>query len=117
MKKNDLSAQPAATAIEVEHLRAGYDGDVVLKDVTFTVARSEIFFIIGGSGCGKSTLLRHMVGLNAPMSGTVTFLGQPFTHADLTSRRAMLKHSSSLSIAHGPESRNRRRRSFRARHN
>ena len=82
---------PAGTAIEVEHLRAGYEGDVVLSDVSFTVGRGEIFFIIGGSGCGKSTLLRHMVGLHPLMGGTVKFFGQPFTQADLGSRRAMLK--------------------------
>jgi phospholipid/cholesterol/gamma-HCH transport system ATP-binding protein len=59
--------------------------------VSFTVPRGEIFFIIGGSGCGKSTLLRHMVGLHPLMGGTVKFFGQPFTHADVGSRRAMLK--------------------------
>jgi phospholipid/cholesterol/gamma-HCH transport system ATP-binding protein len=78
-------------AIEVEHLQAGYDGDVVLQDVSFTVARGEIFFIIGGSGCGKSTLLRHLVGLHPLMKGTVKFFGRPFTLADAASRRAMLK--------------------------
>jgi phospholipid/cholesterol/gamma-HCH transport system ATP-binding protein len=78
-------------AIEVEHLQAGYEGEIVLNDVTFSVSQGEIFFIIGGSGCGKSTLLRHMVGLHAPMGGSVKFFGQPFTQADTTTRRAMLK--------------------------
>jgi phospholipid/cholesterol/gamma-HCH transport system ATP-binding protein len=63
----------------------------VLNDVSFTVARGEIFFIIGGSGCGKSTLLRHMVGLHPLIGGTVKFFGESFTHADATGRRAMLK--------------------------
>jgi phospholipid/cholesterol/gamma-HCH transport system ATP-binding protein len=80
-----------SAAIEVEHLKAGYDGDVVLKDVSFTVGRGEIFFIIGGSGCGKSTLLRHMVGLHPLIGGTVKFFGESFTHADAAGRRAMLK--------------------------
>jgi phospholipid/cholesterol/gamma-HCH transport system ATP-binding protein len=78
-------------AIEVEHLKAGYDGDVVLNDVTFTVPAGEIFFIIGGSGCGKSTLLRHMVGLHPLQGGMVKFFGRSFTHADAAGRRAMLK--------------------------
>lgn len=87
---------PAATpnpgpAIEVANLACGYDGKPVLKDISFTVARGEIFFIIGGSGCGKSTLLRHMVGLHAPTAGTVKFLGQSFTDADTVARRGMLK--------------------------
>jgi len=81
----------SAPAIEVEHLKCGYDADIVLEDVSFTVARGEVFFVIGGSGCGKSTLLRHLVGLNAPRAGTVRFLGQPFSAADLAARRAMLK--------------------------
>ncbi|MGH7957567.1 MAG: ABC transporter ATP-binding protein [Opitutaceae bacterium] len=78
-------------AIEVGHLQAGYGSDVVLNDVSFTVAHGEIFFIIGGSGCGKSTLLRHMVGLHPLMGGTVKFFGRSFSQADAGSRRAMLK--------------------------
>jgi phospholipid/cholesterol/gamma-HCH transport system ATP-binding protein len=80
-----------APAIEVEHLQCGYDHDIVLNDVSFSVARGEVFFIIGGSGCGKSTLLRHMVGLHAPRAGTVKFFGEPFSAANAESRRARLK--------------------------
>lgn len=88
----DLAKNTAnSPAIEVEHLQCGYDSDIVLKDVSFTVARGEVFFIIGGSGCGKSTLLRHMVGLHTPRGGTVKFFGQPFSAADPTSRKAMLR--------------------------
>jgi len=83
--------EPSDPAIEVEGLRAGYGDDVVLRDITFSVARGEIFFIIGGSGCGKSTLLRNLVGLNPPMAGTVKFFGQEFSQADAASRRALLK--------------------------
>jgi phospholipid/cholesterol/gamma-HCH transport system ATP-binding protein len=78
-------------AIQVDALTAAYDGNVVLKDVTFSVQPGEIFFVIGGSGCGKSTLLRHMVGLNAPRAGAVSFFGHPFTQADAATRRARLK--------------------------
>ncbi len=80
-----------APAIEVTGLECGYDGKVVLKNISFTVPRGEIFFIIGGSGCGKSTLLRHMVGLHTPTGGAVKFLGQSFTDADTRARREMLK--------------------------
>lgn len=82
---------PATPAIEVSGLSAGYDGRVVLKDVSFSVRSGEIFFIIGGSGCGKSTLLRHLVGLNPPTAGTVRFLGRPFSQADAKARRELLK--------------------------
>lgn len=85
-----LPSNPAP-AIEVAGLECGYGGKPVLKNISFTVGRGEIFFIIGGSGCGKSTLLRHMVGLHTPTAGTVKFLGQSFTQADTAARRGMLK--------------------------
>jgi phospholipid/cholesterol/gamma-HCH transport system ATP-binding protein len=90
---SDETKTPAAAgpAIEVDQLQCGYDGKVILKAVSFTVARGEVFFIIGGSGCGKSTLLRHMVGLNTPPKGAVKFFGQPFSAADPAARRATLK--------------------------
>lgn len=84
-------AAPNGPAIEVERLECGYEGTVVLKDVSFQVQPGEIFFIIGGSGCGKSTLLRHLVGLNQPAAGTVKFLGRSFTAADSATRRQMLR--------------------------
>jgi len=83
--------QSAPPAIEVEGLTCGYKDRIVLQDVSFSVGQGEMFFIIGTSGCGKSTLLRHLVGLMQPMQGTVKFLGQPFSDADLETRQAQLK--------------------------
>jgi phospholipid/cholesterol/gamma-HCH transport system ATP-binding protein len=86
-----MTTLTATPAIQVEALTAAYDGHVVLQDVSFTVRPGEIFFVIGGSGCGKSTLLRHMVGLNTPRAGAVSFFSAPFTQADAATRRARLK--------------------------
>ena len=60
-------------AIEVKHLKLGYDEKVILEDINFQVRRGEVFGILGGSGCGKSTLLKHMIGLYPPMAGEVWF--------------------------------------------
>lgn len=59
--------------IEVRNLTIGYDGQPLLRDLTFDVEEGDVFVILGGSGCGKSTLLRHMVGLEQPIAGTVRF--------------------------------------------
>jgi phospholipid/cholesterol/gamma-HCH transport system ATP-binding protein len=85
-------SQQQGPAVEVTGLECGYDDKVILKDVSFTVARGEIFFVIGGSGCGKSTLLRHLVGLNPPRKGEVKFLGAPFSAADAATRRAQQRN-------------------------
>ena len=84
---------PAArdTAISVENLRCAYDTLIVLDNITFTIPRGEITFIVGGSGCGKSTLLKHMIGLNHPPAGAVSYFGENFTNATPARRRDILK--------------------------
>jgi phospholipid/cholesterol/gamma-HCH transport system ATP-binding protein len=85
------SPEVKSPAIEVDQLTCGYDGRTILKDVSFQVPAGEIFFVIGGSGCGKSTLLRNLIGIHAPMTGTVKFHGQPFSEGNLRHRRELLK--------------------------
>jgi phospholipid/cholesterol/gamma-HCH transport system ATP-binding protein len=88
-----MTAVPTqAPAVEASHLKCGYDGNVILEDVSFTIPRGELFFIIGGSGCGKSTLLKHMIGLYQPMAGSVRYFGEDFTRTDAIRRKQMLKH-------------------------
>ena len=44
----------AEPAVEVVELTTGYGGDVVLRDVSFAVARSEIFSSSAVRGAGKA---------------------------------------------------------------
>ncbi len=61
--------------IEVENLVREFDGRRVLDGLSFRVLPGETFVIMGGSGCGKSTLLRHLIGTEAPTSGSVRIFG------------------------------------------
>ena len=47
-----------------------------VRDASFSVARGEIFCIMGLSGSGKSTLVRHVNRLIEPTAGTIKVLGQ-----------------------------------------
>jgi phospholipid/cholesterol/gamma-HCH transport system ATP-binding protein len=68
----------ASPVIDVYKLECRYGDRTVLKGLTFTVERSELLFIIGGSGSGKSTLLRHLIGLQLPAHGAISYGGRPF---------------------------------------
>src|SRR5881296_199670 len=72
---------PAPARITVDGLTMAYGSFVIQHDLSFTIARGEVFVIMGGSGCGKSTLLNHMVGLKAPARGDVVYDGQSFWSA------------------------------------
>jgi len=57
--------------VEVDHLDKGYDGRVLIKDLSFTLPRNGIVGVIGPNGVGKTTLFKTIVGLEGPDSGTV----------------------------------------------
>ena len=61
--------------IEVRDLTVGWDRHVLMKGLSFDVERGDIFVVLGGSGCGKSTLLRYLIGLEAPVSGSISIAG------------------------------------------
>jgi phospholipid/cholesterol/gamma-HCH transport system ATP-binding protein len=81
---------PADPIITVEHLTAGYEGNVLMQDINFSVHRGEVFIILGGSGSGKSTLLKHMIGLYQPMAGSIRIEGDDIVTAEGAARRAIL---------------------------
>ena len=83
-----MSADPI---IRVENLSAGYGDDVLMRDVNFTVARGEVFVILGSSGSGKSTLLKHLIGLYGPKSGRVFIDGDDIVTAQGAARNAILR--------------------------
>jgi ATP-binding cassette ChvD family protein len=57
--------------VEVEHLDKGFDGRVLIKDLSFSLPRNGIVGVIGPNGVGKTTLFKTIVGLERPDSGNV----------------------------------------------
>jgi len=84
-------AEPGETIIRVEGLTAGYDGNVILKNINFEVKRGEVFVILGGSGCGKSTLLKHMIGLYDVQAGHVYIDGDDIVGTEGPAREKILR--------------------------
>jgi ABC-2 type transport system ATP-binding protein len=99
-------------AIEVDHLVKKFGELVAVNDISFTVARGEIFGLLGPNGAGKTTLIRMMTTLTPPTSGTARIGGhdivkdpdgvrhvlgvipQAFTSdPELTARENMLIHA------------------------
>lgn len=62
--------------IQVDNLNFGYNGRLILKNVSFSVNRGDFLGIIGANGSGKSTLVKLMLGIISPLSGNITLLGE-----------------------------------------
>jgi phospholipid/cholesterol/gamma-HCH transport system ATP-binding protein len=71
-----------ATHIEFRNVHKAFDGKPVLRDMTLSVRRGEILFIIGTSGVGKSVTIKHLVGFLAIDSGEIWFDGQRVDQLD-----------------------------------
>jgi len=65
----------ASTVIEVEHLSKSYGQIKAVDDISFRVARGEVFGMLGPNGAGKTTTVEIIEGLRAADSGKVCVLG------------------------------------------
>lgn len=57
--------------VDVTNLDKGFDGRILIKDLSFTLPRNGIVGVIGPNGVGKTTLFKTIVGLEEPDSGIV----------------------------------------------
>jgi ABC-2 type transport system ATP-binding protein len=70
-----VSAAEVASIIETRELTRRF-GDLVAVDrLNLTVARGEIFGLVGPDGAGKTTTLRMLCGLMKPTSGSARVAG------------------------------------------
>jgi ABC-2 type transport system ATP-binding protein len=71
-------AAPAGpAAIEVSHLTKVFGSRTAVADVSFSVARGEVFGFLGPNGAGKTTTVRILGTLIAPTSGSAVVAGIP----------------------------------------
>jgi branched-chain amino acid transport system ATP-binding protein len=87
---------PAAPALAIEELVAGYGGVVALDGVSISAGTAAITAVLGANGAGKTTLLRAVSGMIRPRRGRIVLAG-----ADLAGRgpEQMVR----AGIAHVPE--------------
>ncbi|MFI5616213.1 ABC transporter ATP-binding protein [Streptomyces sp. NPDC051567] len=85
------------TVIGAEGLRRSYSGGFeAVRGVSFSVARGEIFALLGTNGAGKTSTVELLEGLAAPSGGEVRVLGlDPYT------RRAEVRPRTGVMLQEG----------------
>ena len=68
--------------LECEHLSLGYPGNLLVKDLSFSLKAGQCLCILGENGVGKSTLVRTLLHLQPPLIGTIR-LGDDLNPSDI----------------------------------
>ena len=76
------AAPPEPAAIEVSHLTKVFGSRTAVADLSFSVARGEVFGFLGPNGAGKTTTVRILGTLIAPTSGSAVVAGLPLDPAN-----------------------------------
>jgi ABC-2 type transport system ATP-binding protein len=61
--------------IKIDNLKKSYGDIVAVNGVSYSVAKGEMFGLVGPDGAGKTTTIRMLIGLLKPDSGNAKILG------------------------------------------
>lgn len=62
--------------IEVKNLNFAYNGELILKGISFFITSGEFVSLIGSNGAGKSTLIKLILGELVPKNGYIKIFGR-----------------------------------------
>jgi ABC-2 type transport system ATP-binding protein len=83
-----VSAVPGP-AVAIDHISKRYGRTLALDDVTFEVARGDVFALLGPNGAGKTTLLHILCTILRPDAGTARIGGIDVMKDPLGARRSL----------------------------
>lgn len=68
--------------VEVNHFKMIFDNHTVIKDLSFSIKKGEIFGLLGANGSGKTTTIRALLGFYTPTSGELLIDGHKYNPED-----------------------------------
>lgn len=89
--------------LQATELSGGYGSGLIVRGVSFSVQKGELFGILGPNGSGKTTLLNMISGLTRPEFGTVAVKGKmvdSYTPKELARVVAVLPQMTSSQFAY-----------------
>ncbi len=88
--------------IDVRGLNKHFGANHVVRDLSLSVRRGEIFGFLGPNGSGKTTTIRMLCGLLTPDSGSGTCLGYEFVAKPTNHQTTGRLHDPAVLLLGGP---------------
>lgn len=98
-ESRETSKRPKGPAISVRELGKRFGDRTAFENVSFEVARGEVFGFLGPNGAGKTTMVRTLGTLLAPTAGSAAVAGlalEPANGVRIRSRIAIMPESPGL---------------------
>ena len=76
LKDTSVDVPHGQPMLKVDGLTMRFGGNTAVDDVSFEVARGELFSIIGPNGAGKTSIFNCLSGVYRPQEGELSFLGR-----------------------------------------
>lgn len=86
--------------LEIHNLNKSFHKDVVVSDLTFSLAANETLSILGKSGCGKTTMLKMIAGLTEPDAGEIILNNQKINDVKPEKRNVVYLYQEDLLFPH-----------------
>lgn len=86
--------------LSVFQLSKQFNGQPVLRDISFALAEGDVLAVLGRSGCGKTTLLKILAGLTTPDAGTLALYGQNLLPVPPNERQMVYLYQEPLLFPH-----------------
>jgi subfamily B ATP-binding cassette protein MsbA len=87
ISSNNKPVQGFNEKIEFKDVSFGYNSDLVLRNINFTVYKGKKIALVGASGSGKSTIIDLLVRFYDPTSGEILLDGTNIKEFDIKSYR------------------------------
>ncbi len=85
-------------AIRARNLTRRFGDFVAVDNVSFDIAKGEIFGFLGSNGCGKTTTMKMLTGLLPASEGEAWIFGKPVDAQNINSRHRVGFMSQSFSL-------------------
>ncbi|HSN41689.1 MAG TPA: ribosome-associated ATPase/putative transporter RbbA [Burkholderiales bacterium] len=92
------ASRDGEAAIEADGLTCRFGDFTAVDQVSFRIARGEIFGFLGSNGCGKTTTMKMLTGLLPPTAGTARLFGHAVDTNDLDTRKRVGYMSQAFSL-------------------